>query len=471
MKKSFIEDNNKSEYQLLQLCKKTASKVNKEGIDEFEIYVSRNVQNEIEVFNGKVSILSFSNSTGIGIRVFKGGSVGYAYTSSLEEGKILDCIERAVYNSKIASKDKYNFLPRESEFRYGKVTIDIDTLFKEDFLRFDINEKIKLAKELEALVKKKDKRVVGVDNLIYDDSLSEVAILNSLGFEGEYKTTVCVIYVNVISKEREDTSTGDFFGYSRSPGDLNLEEVATNAVNRSLLTLGGQKIKSQRAKVILDSLVACQFLGVIATTLAADRVQKGKSLFKDKIGEKFFSINLDIVDDGIMPGGMATKPFDSEGVPRGKTTVFEKGILKTFLYNSYTARKDNTRSTGNAVRYSYKSPPVVGISNFYITPSDDNSDTLDKLMKLSDEGFYVMDIIGLHSGINPVSGDISVGAKGMWIEKGSPKFPVREVTIATDILSFCRNIEKVGNDLKFIISGGYIGSPSLLVSDIMVSGI
>ena len=231
--------------------------------------------------------------------------------------------------------------------------------------------------------------------------------------------------------------------------------------------LGGKKVKSRKVDIILDPLVSAQFLSVIANGLAADSVQKGKSLFKGRIGDKIFNINIDIIDDGTMPDGLASKPFDGEGVPRGKTVVIKGGVLNTFLYNIYTARKDRTQSTGNAVRASYESSPGVGLSNFYIQPSDN---TFEELTGCVDKGFYAIDIIGLHSGANPISGEISVGAKGLWIDKGSLQFPVKEVTIATDILSLCKSIEKVGNDLKFLPSGGYIGSPSILVRDIMVGG-
>jgi len=141
--------------------------------------------------------------------------------------------------------------------------------------------------------------------------------------------------------------------------------------------------------------------------------------------------------------------------------------LKTYLYNTYTARKDKKFSTGNAVRASYKSTPEVGVSNFYLKPS---KTSLEKIIKSVDKGFYVIDIIGLHSGTNPISGQISVGAKGIWIDKGSFSKPVKEVTIATDLLSFCKSIDKIGDDLRFLPSGGYIGSPSLLVKDIAISG-
>jgi PmbA protein len=358
-------------------------------------------------------------------------------------------------------------LPVESEFKNSKGIIDKKILFSEDFFNFDIKQKIQLAKELEILAKKKDKRVTGVNNLIYSDSLDEVMILNSTGFSGSYRTTSAFIYLSVISKEKDDTSTGDFFGYNRSPGEFNLEEIAANAVNRSVWILGGKKIKSQAVDIVLDPFVAAQFLGIIASIVTADTVQKGKSLLKDRIGDKIFKGDFDIIDDGTLPYGLASKPFDGEGVPKGKTVIFENGILKTYLYNTYTARKDKKFSTGNAVRASYKSTPEVGVSNFYLKPS---KTSLEKIIKSVDKGFYVIDIIGLHSGTNPISGQISVGAKGLWIDKGSFSKPVKEVTIATDLLSFCKSIDKIGNDLRFMPSGGYIGSPSMLVKDIAISG-
>ena len=452
---------------ILEYCKYIASKISLEKVDEYEVYGSSSIHNEIEVFNGSVENLSFSDSKGIGIRVFKDGRMGYSYTSMLEEEKIRQCIEKAIINSRITAKDNFNSLPKESEFKYKKNNFDRKVLFSEKFSKYSVENKIEILKNLEIIAKKKDKRITNTNNLIYDDSLSEIAIINSTGFMDSFKSTSAFIYLNMISKEGSDTSTGDYFGYERDPGKFNLEEIATNAVKRSVLILSGKKIKSQVIDILLDPLVAVQFLEIIASVITADVIQKGKSLFKDKIGEKVFSNDFNIIDDGMLPYGLASRPFDGEGVPKGKTIIFEKGILKTYLYNTYTARKDNQLSTGNAARTSYKSPPDIGISNFYIEPSNI---TFEKLLESIDKGFYVIDIIGLHSGTNTISGQISVGAKGLMIDKGSLSFPVKEVTIATDILSFCKNISKIGKDIKFMPSGGYVGSPSMLIKDVTISG-
>ncbi len=455
------------EDRLMKICKDTASRINRHSVDEFEIFTASSVENEIEIFKGKIDTLSFSDSIGMGVRIFKDRSVGYAYTAVLDEKIIEDCIDRAISNSRITKKEEFNYLPRAEEFKFKQRLMDESKLFSKDLLDYDTRSKVDLVKKLERLTKSKDARITSISSVIYNDSMNETALLNSAGFCDKYKTTMCVVYVAAISRQGGDTSTGDYFGCGRAPDDLDLEDVAANAASRSVSILGGKKIKSRRVDLLLDPVVSSQFMGVIARSLTADSIQKGKSLFKEKIGQRIFSINMNIFDDGTLPGGLSSKPFDGEGVTKGKTCVFENGYLKTYLYNTYTARKDKTLSTGNAVRASYRSTPEVGISNFYVSPS---KISYGKLLSGIDRGFYVMDIMGLHSGVNPVSGQMSVGAKGIWIEKGSLKYPVKEVTIATDILSFCKSIKKVGKDLKFIPWGGYIGSPSLLVRDITVSG-
>ncbi len=452
---------------IIDLCRLAAERVSIKDVDEYEVYMASSVQNEIEIFDGDIENLSFSETKGIGFRVFKDNKVGYAYTSNIHEHEIDKCIIKAIENSRITTRDENNYLPGPQDYNYPAGKTDRASLFSDKFLDFTTEDKIRISKDLELLAKKKDKRITGVSNLIYDDNIAEIAIINSKGFEDSYKTSSAFLYLGLIARDGEDVSTGDYFGYSRSPQELDIEIIAKNAVERSTALLGARKIKSQTIDLLLDPYVALQFLGIIAGIICADAVQKGKSLLAGKIGSRIFSKDFNIIDDGTLNTGMASKPFDGEGVPKGKTMVFENGILKSYLYNTYTARKDKTLSTGNASRGSYKSLPETGISNFYIEPS---IKTKDHILSKIDRGFYVLDIIGLHSGINPVSGQMSVGAKGIFIDKGLLTFPVKEVTIATDLLSFCSSLAEVGDDLKFMPSGGYIGSPSMLLKDITLSG-
>ncbi|MEA2015692.1 MAG: TldD/PmbA family protein [Actinomycetota bacterium] len=455
------------EKQLLNICKSTAGKIKKYDVDEFEVFTASSVDNEIEIFKSKIETLSFSDSIGVGIRIFKDKSVGYAYTTVLEDSSMEDCIERAVSNSKITGREKYNYLPVEEEYTYKKKLISDKLLFRESLLNYRIEDKVSIAKKLEDLTRSRDKRISDIENVSYQDSIYETAILNSEGFCDNYKKTTCMIYVNAISREGNNTSTGDYFGCGRSPDDIDLDRVADKAAERSVSILGGEKIKSDRVSLLLGSSVSAQFLSVIADGITADSVQKKKSVFGGKIGERIFSADINIFDDGTLPEGLSSRPFDGEGVVKGRTGVFEKGCLKTYLYDTFTARKDKTLSTGNAVRASYRSTPEVGISNFYIEPSKYD---FNELLRDLNEGFYVIDIIGMHSGVNNISGQISVGAKGLWMKNGKTEIPVKEVTIATDILSFCKSIEKAGRDLEFFPLNGYIGSPSLLLRNVTISG-
>ncbi len=453
---------------IIELCKKAVTAAGRKNIDEYEVFIASSIHNEIEVFNGNVENLSFANTKGIGFRVFKEKRMGYAYTSNVYGQELEKCLEKAIENSKITGADDYNFLPSAKDYNYPASDIDRSMLFSERIYKYSTADKINIAKHLESIAKKKDKRISGVSELIYNDNISEIAIINSNGFEDSYRTSSAFIYLGLISRSGQDTSTGDYFGYERCPQDIDIESIAENAASRSVKLLGAKKIKSQSLDLLLDPFVSVQFLQVIAGITCADAVQKGKSLFAGKIGSKVFSKDFNIFDDGTLKSGMASKPFDAEGVPKGKTAVFEKGVLKSYLYNTYTARKDDTRSTGNASRSSYKTPPETGISNFYIEPS---KITVEEIQSKITRGFYVMDIIGLHSGINPISGQISVGAKGIFIENGEKTFPVKEVTIATDILSFCSSLSEVADDLKFMPASGYVGSPSMLLNNITLSGI
>ncbi len=449
-------------------CEKTAEILKNKKVDEWEIYAASYSHNEIEISKSDIENLSFADTSGIGIRIFKNKRVGYSYTSNLEKDALELSVNKAIENALVSNKDDNNYLPKEEEFLYDFKKIDLKSLYSENFSKFSLDEKINLLKDLENLAFKKDKRIVSISNLIYEDSISEVFILNSNNFRGGFKTTSAFIYLGVIAQSDNDLSTGDYFDFKRDPENINIENIADEAVKKSTILLGAKKIKSVKTNLILDRYVGAQFLQVISSLTSADAVQKNKSLFKDKIGKKIFAEGINIIDDGIMDNGMATQPFDDEGVPKGKTIIFNDGILTNYIYNSLTARKDKVKTTGNAVRSSYKSLPEIGISNFYL---ENGRNTFDELLKEVKSGFYVLDVIGLHSGINPISGQISVGAKGIWIENGDFAYPVKEVTIATDILSFCKSLIYTGNDLKFFPVGGYVGCPTLVFCDITVSGL
>jgi PmbA protein len=218
-------------------------------------------------------------------------------------------------------------------------------------------------------------------------------------------------------------------------------------------------MNSQKAHIILDNLTATEFMGIFASLLSSENVQKGKSLLSGKLGEKVISNRINIIDNGLLRGKLGSSPVDDEGVLCREKSLIREGILLGYLYNTYTAKKDGVSSTGNAVRRGFSGLPSVGISNLYIEAvSKTNVMGLKEIFKSVDKCLYVTEAMGVHTA-NPVSGEFSIGISGLWIEKGEIAFPVKEAVISGNVLSLFDNIEAVGDDLIFF---GSIGTPSLL---------
>jgi PmbA protein len=219
--------------------------------------------------------------------------------------------------------------------------------------------------------------------------------------------------------------------------------------------------------VVLDAFVASSFMGFIGSMLSADAVQRGRSLFAGREGDEVADPVLRLADDGTDPEGPASAPFDGEGVPTRRTGLIEGGRLLGFLYDSRTARKAGSATTGNARRGSYRTPPSVGTTNLIVEPG---SLDLAGLFEEAGEGVYVTDVAGLHSGVNPVSGTFSVGASGRLIEGGRLGAPVREITIASDLVSMLKNVRQTGSEARWVPFGGSVKAPPLLVAEMAVSG-
>ncbi|NLK52699.1 MAG: TldD/PmbA family protein, partial [Syntrophomonadaceae bacterium] len=291
----------------------------------------------------------------------------------------------------------------------------------------------------------------------------EVAIVNSLGLNAFYRGTFCGLYLVVVAQEPEDNQTGFAVQYRLRYTDLDPKQVGREAAAKAVRMLGARKIGTRRVPVVLDPYVATSFLGVLAPALTAEAVQKGKSLFAGKLGRSIGSEALTIIDDGTLPEGIASAPFDGEGVPSRRTVVLEKGNLNTFLYNTYTAARDQITSTGNGVRGSFKTTPEVGTTNFFIQPGPVAQKELIADIR---EGLYVTEVMGMHTA-NPISGDFSVGAAGLWIKNGELTTPVRGIAIAGNLAEFLQGVEGVANDLTFF---GGKGSPTVRIGQMAVSG-
>jgi PmbA protein len=309
--------------------------------------------------------------------------------------------------------------------------------------------------------------VTQVENSVYSDALGRVALANSRGFAASYSATQAWAYSSAFAGEGADLMTGLGVGLGRDPGALDPEAIGAEAAERALALVGARQPESRRCPVVLDAFVAASFIGFIGATLSADAVQRGRSLFAEREGDEVADPALRLADDGTDPDGPGSAPFDGEGTPTRRTPLLEDGRLLGFLYNTRTARKAGRETTGNATRVSYRSPPSVGTSNLLVEAGDR---TLDDLVAEAGEGLYVTDVAGLHSGVNPVSGTFSVGASGRLVEGGELGAPVREITIASDLVSMLKAVRFVGSEARWVPFGGSVKAPPLLVAEMAVSG-
>jgi PmbA protein len=308
-----------------------------------------------------------------------------------------------------------------------------------------------------------DRRVKRIRKASANFSTSETLIMNSHGAEASYRGTAVSASIEVVAEDKGESQAGWEYDARRFYRTIDIEAVGRKAARKALDLLGARHIDSAKAPVILEASVAEEFLSIMAGGFFAENVQKKKSLFTGKLDTVVASPLITICDDGLLEGGMGTAPTDDELVPARNKQVIAEGKLLLFLHNGYTARKDGVESTGNGIRGGFKGTPMVGVTNLYIRPGATSPDAL---IHETSRGLYVTEIMGAHTA-NPISGDYSVGATGFWIEKGCKAYPVREITIAGNILDLLKNVDAVCHDLRF---SGRIGSPTLRVKEMSIAG-
>jgi len=426
-----------------------------------DIYCNRAKTLGIDICDGEIENFDITEAQGLGLRVFSAQRVGFAYTTSLDRRSIDALIRKATDNALFAEKDSFRRLPViRAGARYGEE--GSFRIYDERIPAVPSGDKVDALRDMEKRALAYDKRIKKVVRASYSDSEYEVAILNSAGFEKSSRGTVCSAGINVIAGDDKEIQMGWDSSSRRHFDELSFRDTAHVACLRAVSLLGGKRVESRRLPALLDPLVTCEFLNIIGDSLCADSVQKGKSLFRGMLGKKVASPLVNIVDDGTLAGGVATSPFDGEGNPTQRTVLVKDGILENFLYDDYTANKDNVVSTGNAVR-SYGSLPEVGASNLFMAAGNKKKNELAGEVKT---GVYIFETMGMHT-VNIVSGEFSVGINGLWIEGGKYSYPLHGLTAAGNIFDLLDSIDCVGDDLKFY---GGTGAPSVIVRDLMVGG-
>ncbi len=429
-----------------------------QGADEAEVYVKASKNLGIEVKGREIETLESSMTAGYGVRVIKNKQLGFSYsTDPAEMSRVVDA---ALSVAQYAEPDENLGFPLPLQ----AAAVDI---FDSRIASITGDEAIEYVMRVEKAALDTDGRIKKVRKAAGDFGTSDTHIVNSRGIDGFYSATGCSAHITVVAEEGSESQMGSDYEGSRFLDDSAFERVGRNAAKKALELLGAKKIAPTKGFIILDSSVAVEFLGILAFALSSESVQKGKSMLSGKKGEQVISPLLNIIDNGLLAGKLGSKPFDGEGVPSTHKALIEKGVLMGYLYNTYTAKKDGVRSTGNASRGGAFGLPGVGPTNLYIEPSlPGHAQAFEKLLKSIDKGLYVTETMGMHTA-NPVSGEFSVGISGLWIEDGAARCPVKEAAISGNVLELFRQAVMIGDDLRFY---GNIGASSILIEAINISG-
>ncbi len=431
----------------------------KKKVDQAEVYLSSSRSLEINVLNGNVEAFEEIEDCGCGIRVIKDKKAGFSYTSDFEESVLEDTLNRAIDNAASCRADEFNSLPdKMTDEKTAKLDIYDGTISETP-----IREKIKLALKIEESAYQADKKVKKTEKVSYTDGEREVAIVNSNGIDVRYKSNRCGGFAQMVAGFEGGMEGGFGLSFVKKFADFNPEAVGREAAQRATELLGAKSIPSQKLPLVIDQHVGAEILRALVAALSADAVQKGKSMFADKVGQMVGSKVVTVIDNGLLENGLSTAPFDAEGVLTQETKLIENGSLKTFLYNTYTANKGKTKSTGNAARGSFKGLPGIGTTNLYIPAGEQKPEAIISSIK---KGLFITRVMGMHT-VNPISGDFSVGAAGLMIENGKKTYPIRGITIAGNLIEMLKQVKAVGSDLRFIED---VGSPTLLLHDMTVGG-
>jgi PmbA protein len=427
-------------------------------VDCAEVYLLSSRATTIEVKDQKIDAFVSSASCGAGLRVLRGNRIGFSFASLSDGSEVDELIRNAVTASEFTEPDVNNRLPSE-----GSLPTEDLSLFDPDLSAIREEEKIDRAMALERVARELDSRIKVIRKAATKDSEYEVAILNSKGTEVSYRGTGCSASIMLMADDGRHQEMGWDSDFNRFYKELDVTTVGRRGAENALQLLGAKPTPTRKVPILLTPLTAVGFLEVLASTFSANAVQKGKSLFRGKIGKQVAAGLVQIIDDGLLKAGAATAPVDDEGVPMQRKYLIRDGVLQGFLHSSYTAAKEGVTSTGNAVRSGYSSIPHVGTTNLYIERGEHKKE---ELLHSMQEGLIVTEVMGMHTA-NPISGDFSVGISGLWVEKGKPSHPVRGGAIAGNLIELLKKVEGVGEDLRFF---GSVGSPSLLIGNISVSG-
>jgi PmbA protein len=437
----------------------------KAGASDAEAVAREGDEFSVNVRMGEVETLKDSGSRGLGLRVFEGTRSASTSTSDLTPEGIRQLVEGAMALAKVTEEDPFSGLPEAAEF--GSVPGDLH-LYYDDVYSLEGSERIEWARRAEAAALAADPRITNSDGGSFDAATGRMVLANSRGFLGGYRTSYAGVAAAPLAMDANGQMQRDgWWSSSRRLADLESPEaIGIEAARRTLRRLGARKVATQRVPIVFAPEVARSLIGSVFEAASGDAIWRGASFLAGKLGQQIAATSLTIVDDNIMllptgAGGFGSSPFDGEGLPSRRTVVVENGVLRSYLLNSYAARKLGMKSTHNASR-GLAGTPGIGCGNLYLQPG---TLTPEEIIAGIPAGLYVTGLMGF--GVNTVTGDYSRGATGLWIENGALTHAVEEVTIAGNLGEMLQNVTAIGNDLVF---RGSVASPTLCIDGMTIAG-
>ena len=437
----------------------------KGGASDAEAVVREGDEFSVNVRMGQVETLKESGSRGLGLRVFLGTRSASASTSDLTPDGIRDLVAGALALAKVTEEDPFTVLPETAEF--GSVEGDLHLYF-DDVYSLEGPERIEWARRAEAAALAADPRIANSDGGSFDAATGRKVLANSRGFVGGYSTSYAGVSAAPLAMDANGAMQRDgWWSGARRLADLESpESIGKEAARRALRRLGARRVATQRVPIVFAPEVARSLIGSVFEAASGDAIWRGASFLAGRLGEQIAAPSITVVDDNFMllptgVGGFGSSPFDGEGLPSRRTVVVEAGVLRTYLLNTYSARKLGMKSTHNASR-GLAGTPGIGCGNLYLEPG---TLTPEEIFAAIPVGLYVTSLMGF--GVNTVTGDYSRGATGMWIENGVLTHAVEEVTIAGNLAEMLRNVTAIGNDLVF---RGSVASPTLRIDGMTIAG-
>jgi PmbA protein len=445
--------------QLLDLAQDVVRRAQARGATGAECTIAEGEEFSANIRMREIENIQEARSRSVGLRILRGRNTGSSYTSDFSREGIERLIRSAIELADVTTEDPHAGLPDPEEL--GALSGDLE-LYSADIETLETTRKIDTARRAEEAALSSDPRIVNSAGASFDTHLGRHVFANSLNFAGEYRSSYCGLGTVPVARDGDSMERDSWSTMARSYGRLeDAEYVGRKAASRALRRLHPVKVPTRKVPVVFDQRTAGSLLDNLFDAVHGMAIYRQESFLAGKLGEKVASENLTLVDDGTLPRLFGSSPFDDEGVPSRRTVVIDRGVLRSYLLNSYAARKLGMKTTGNASR-GLAGNAGIGHGNFFV---EKGVQTPEEILAGIGDGFYVTELIGF--GVNIVTGDYSRGAAGLWIRNGELAFAVSEVTIASTLQEMLMGLETVGSDLEF---RGSIASPTLKIGEMTVGG-